>query len=100
MTLFPLHAFGARYDLPAPLYLFLVGAGAVVFISFFLVLRRPRARPPAAGGDVPPVPHVPSWPGWLMFVVAVVLIVGGLFGTQSTPDNTIVTVFWLVFWIA
>ncbi|HEV2012360.1 MAG TPA: hypothetical protein VGR77_00525 [Candidatus Dormibacteraeota bacterium] len=100
MILVPLHAFGARYDLPAPLYLFLIGAGAVVFISFLLVLRRPVARQQPAGEDVPPVPHVPSAPGWLMVVLAVVMILGGLFGTQSTPDNIVVTAFWLVFWIA
>jgi hypothetical protein len=98
--MFPLHAFGARYDLPAPLYLFLIGAGAVVFVSFLLVLRRRVTRKLLVGDDVPPVPHVPSWPGWLMFLVAVVMIFGGLFGTQSTPDNIVVTAFWLVFWIA
>ena len=96
----PLHAFGARYDLPAPLYLFLIGAGAVVFASFLLVLRRPVARQQPMGDDVPPVPHVPSWPGLLMFLVAAAMILGGLFGTQSTPDNIVVTAFWLVFWIA
>src|ERR1700682_5334438 len=100
MDLAPLHAFGARYDLPAPLYLFLIGAGAVVFLSFLLVLRRPVTRQQPAGDDVPPVPQVPSWLGWLMFVVAAALILGGLFGTQSTPDNVTVTAFWLVFWIA
>lgn len=100
MILVPLHAFGARYDLPAPLYLFLIGAGAVVFISFLLVLQRPVARQQPVGDDVPPVPRVPSWPGWLMFVAAVGMILGGLFGTQSTPDNIVVTAFWLVFWIA
>src|SRR6266550_7014092 len=100
VRLFPLHAFGARYDLPAPLYLFLIGAGAVVFISFLLVLRRPVARVRPTGDDVPPVPHVPSWPGWLLFVIAVFMILGGLFGTQSTPDNIVVTAFWLAFWIA
>ena len=100
IALLPLHAFGARYDLPAPLYLFLIGAGAVVFISFLLVLQRPVTRAQPAGDDVPPVPKVPSWPGWVMFVVAIVMILGGLFGTQSTPDNIVVTAFWLVFWIA
>jgi hypothetical protein len=100
MILVPLHAFGARYDLPAPLYLFLIGAGAVVFISFLLVLQRPVARQQPVGEDVPPVPQVPSGPAWLMFVVAIIMILGGLFGTQSTPDNIVVTAFWLVFWIA
>src|SRR3989475_5462735 len=100
VSLFPLHAFGARYDLPAPLYFFLIGAGAVVFVSFLLVLRRPVARVRPTGDDVPPVPQVASWPGWLLFLMAVVMFLGGLFGTQSTPDNIVVTAFWLVFWIA
>src|SRR5436305_12417978 len=96
----PLHAFGARYDLRAPLYLFLIGAGAVVFVSFLLVLRRPVTRKEPAGDDIPSVPQAASWRGWLMVVAAVVRIVGGLVGTQSTPDNIVVTAFWLVFWIA
>jgi len=96
----PLHAFGTRYDLPAPLYLFLMGAGAVVFISFLLVLQRPVVRVRPEGDDVPPVPHTPSWPGWLMVLVSLILIGGGLFGSQSTPDNVVVTAVWLVFWIA
>src|SRR2546421_1077483 len=100
VNLFPLHAFGARYDLPAPLYLFLIGAGAVVFVSFLLVLRRPVTRVRPTGDDVPPVPQVSGWPGWLLFVIAVFVILGGLFGTQSTPDNIVVTAFWLAFWIA
>jgi hypothetical protein len=100
MNLMPLHAFGTRYDLPAPLYLFLIGAGAVVFISFLLVLQRPVVRVRPGGEDVPPVPHTPSWPGWLMVLVSLILIAGGLFGSQSTPDNVVVTAVWLVFWIA
>jgi hypothetical protein len=35
-----------------------------------------------------------------MVLLALVLIFGGLYGSQSTPDNIIVTAFWLVFWIA
>jgi len=100
MSLTRLHAFGARYDLPAPLYLFLLGAGAVVFVSFLLVLQRPVGRDLPAGDDVPPIRDVPTWPGWLMLVLSLVLIAAGLFGTQSTPDSILPTAFWLVFWIA
>ena len=100
IALLPLHAFGTRYELPAPLYLFLIGAGAVVFVSFLLVLRRPVSRQVSRGEDVPPVPRTTSWPGWLMFVVSIILILGGIAGTQSTPDNIVPTAFWLVFWIA
>ena len=41
------HAFGQRYDLPAPLWMYLSGAGAAVALSFFvmiLTLRRPVPR--------------------------------------------------------
>jgi hypothetical protein len=100
MMLAPLHAFGARYDLPAPLYLFLIGAGAVVFVSFLLVLRRPVVRVQPTGEDLPAVPRTPSWPGWLMVLLSLLLVFGGLTGSQSTPDNIVVTAFWLVFWIA
>lgn len=95
-----LHAFGARYDLPAPLYLFLLGAGAVVFISFLLVLRQPVGRQEPVGDDVAPVRAVPSWPGWVIVALSVLLIAAGLFGTQSTPDSVLPTAFWLLFWIA
>ncbi|MDQ6883082.1 MAG: hypothetical protein M3077_02420 [Candidatus Dormibacteraeota bacterium] len=100
MSVVLLHAFGARYDLPAPLYLFLLGAGAVVFLSFLLVLRQPVGRQEPAGEDVPPVRRTPSWPGWLMVAISTLLIAAGLFGTQSTPDSLLPTAFWLVFWIA
>ena len=100
MTFMPLHAFGARYDLPAPLYLFLLGAGAVVFVSFLLVLQRPVGRREPVGDDVPPVAAVASWPGWVLVVLSILLIAAGLFGTQSTPDSILPTAFWLVFWIA
>ena len=95
-----LHAFGARYDLPAPLYLFLLGAGAVVFASFLLVLQRPVRRDQAAGDDMPVVPRAPNWAGWVMVAISALLIFAGLFGTQSTPDSLLPTAFWLVFWIA
>jgi len=100
LTLVPLHAFGTRYDLPAPLYLFLLGAGAVVFASFLLVLRRPINREVAAGADVPAPPVTRMWPQAAALVVGLLLVAAGLFGSQSVPDNIVPTMFWLVFWIA
>lgn len=96
----PLHAFGARYDLPAPLYLFLIGAGAVVFASFLLVLRQPVKRDVATGEDVPSPPAVPASGQALAALLGLLLAAAGLFGSQSIPDNILPTAFWLVFWIA
>ena len=96
-----LHAFGTRYDLPAPLYLYLVGAGAVVFATFLFVLSRPVPRAaPSPAEDLPPPPKTPAWPGWGMLVLGALLALAGLFGSQSVPDNVLPTAFWLVFWIA
>lgn len=95
-----LHAFGTRYDLPAPLYLFLLGAGTVVFVSFLLVLRRPIKRQVAGGEDVPASPVTPVGPQVATLIVALLLAAAGLFGSQSIPDNILPTMFWLVFWIA
>jgi hypothetical protein len=100
LSLVPLHAFGTRYDLPAPLYLFLLGAGAVVFASFLLVLRRPVKQQVASGEDVPAPPLTPMWPQVAALVIGVLLAAAGLFGSQSVPDNILPTMFWLVFWIA
>jgi hypothetical protein len=96
-----LHAFGARYDLPAPLYLYLLGAGAVVFATFLFVLSRPVSRRPLpVGDDLPPEPRTPAWPGWVLVVVGLFLALAGIVGAQSVPDNILPTAFWLVFWIA
>jgi hypothetical protein len=95
-----LHAFGARYDLPAPLWLFLLGAGAVVFVSFLLVLQRPVAQQRPSGIDVPEPPRGPAWPQRIALVVGLLLAAAGVFGSQSIPDNILPTAFWLVLWIA
>ena len=39
------HAFGARYDLPLPLELYLVGAGSAVALSFVIAAFVFRVRP-------------------------------------------------------
>src|SRR2546425_9960680 len=96
----PLPAFGARYDLPAPLYLFLIGAGAVVFASFRLVLRQPVKRQVVSGEDVPAPPAGPVPGQTPPLGVGLLLAAAGLFGSQSIPDNILPTMFWLVFWIA
>jgi len=94
-----LHAFGTRYDLPGPLVAYLAGAGAVVLLSFLLVLRRPAAPAEPGADDLPPVPRTPAWPGWLVFALSTILIIGGLAGSQTVAENILPTAFWLLFWI-
>jgi hypothetical protein len=101
------HAFGARYELPIPLYLFVVGGAAVVLASFALVVPRGAGRPhgrPAEGGDGPRDGSAlrglhPVW-GTLATLWLAVLVWGGLVGSQEPAENIVVTWFWLVVWIA
>jgi hypothetical protein len=97
------HAFGKRYDLPVPLWLFVVGGAAVVFASFLLVLPtavRPATETGSAVSDalsprrVAPVRMVVAW---LLFAA---LAVGGWIGSQAVAENIVTTAFWLVVWIA
>jgi hypothetical protein len=96
------HAFGKRYDLPVPLYLFVLGGAAVVFVSFLVVLptqvaltgggttladRSGRNRPRISGGAV-------------VLVGLAGLILAGLIGSQEVPENIVPTAFWLIVWIA
>lgn len=96
------HAFGKRYDLPVPLWLFVLGGAAVVFVTFLLVL--PRSVPVEGG-----ISALPDRPGrrYLSLALSVVmnlllllLIVAGFIGSQEVAENIVPTAFWLVIWIA
>lgn len=100
-TLVPFgHAFGERYELPLPLWLFVVGGAAVVLLSFLLVLRRTSAPLPVEG---PPdvVPLGPAHPvaGALAVLVTVAVAVTGVAGFQETSENIAPIFFWLLLWI-
>ena len=97
------HAFGKRYDLPVPLWLFVVGGAAVVFVSFLVVLPtvvRPLTAtgPPLHDGTAlrRPAP-VRSVIAWLLIVA---LAVVGWIGSQALAENILPTAFWLLIWIA
>lgn len=115
LTLLPVaeaaaHAFGARYDLPLPLPLWLFAAGLIVafsFLVFALVLRRG-----AAGASYPrldllrlPLTRPLAHPLFLavLRVVSVsafvVLIAAGQFGTQNPYRNLAPAFVWIVWWV-
>src|SRR5690349_14010585 len=96
------HAFGARYDLPIPLLLFVLGGAAVVVLSFLLVLPRAvaerDAEQPAPDGAYQRDPS-PVW-GVITIVLLALLIVCGVAGSQEVPENLVPTAVWLILWIA
>jgi hypothetical protein len=94
------HAFGKRYDLPIPLYLFVLGGAVVVFVSFLLVIGRTGRTQHV---ETPDVPFRKRWNPVLTplsFVVLIGAIACGLLGNQDVPENIVPTFFWLVVWIA
>ena len=97
------HAFGKRYDLPVPLWLFVIGGAAVVFASFLVVLptavRPATVTGPSVGDGVSPrrVAPVRMVLAWLLFAA---LAVGGWIGSQAVAENLVTTAFWLLVWIA
>jgi hypothetical protein len=97
------HAFGKRYDLPVPLWLFVFGGALVVFLSFLLVL--PRAVAPATGGEARLLDRIelrsPAPVRWVIAgLIAVGLMVCGWIGSQSVAENIVPTFFWLAVWVA
>lgn len=95
------HAFGKRYDLPGPLWLYVVGGAVVVFVSFLLVLPT-RVRAPAQGPALRDgialraAAPVRMALAWLLFIA---LAVGGWIGSQALAENILATAFWLLVWI-
>ncbi len=100
------HAFGGRYDLPLPLWLYLVGAGASVALSFVLAawFSRPAPPPPDDDPAVAGDRDIRRRPPLLLEVLAVaafvLLLVAGFVGNQDDPfANVLPVVVWILWWI-
>jgi hypothetical protein len=112
------HAFGKRYDLPIPLYLFVIGGALVVIASFLLVVPRGGGRTETdtetdthtdtddareATVDGAHLRGLSVWTvlwGVLATLWLAFLTWGGFAGSQEAAENIIVTWLWLVVWIA
>ena len=104
------HGFGIRYDLPVPLFLYLVAAGAVVVLSFVLVAvfvkagegerdypRFPLDRIPVVGALAKgPLPRLVG--GTIGVLVLLAIIVSGLFGAPDATGNPAEYLLWIYFW--
>ncbi|KLK90003.1 hypothetical protein AA309_28070 [Microvirga vignae] len=98
------HGLGARYDLPLPLWLYLLGAGAAVVASFaFLTLFRTSARPIK---DRPLVFTSGRFPRWLVVVLQglslglfLLIVAAGLLGNQNPFKNIAPVFVWVIWWV-
>jgi hypothetical protein len=110
MTHILLHGFGQRFDLQAPLVLYLVAACGVVFLSFVLVVlfigegtgdetvRYPRR----AVGWLTAAGRSP-WPravgGAIGVLSLLIVIVCGFFGSGVAFNNPAEYIVWIYFWV-
>ncbi|MFN2540203.1 MAG: hypothetical protein ABR549_18900 [Mycobacteriales bacterium] len=95
------HTFGERYELPIPLYLFVISGVTVVLLSFLLVLRRDTAVPAAVeADDVIPATDLNPVAALVSVVLLLAIAAVGLTGTQEVSDNLAPMVFWILLWIA
>ncbi|MGH6947109.1 MAG: hypothetical protein ACREDZ_07250, partial [Kiloniellales bacterium] len=104
------HAFGARYDLPIPLGLWLAGAGAVVALSFAILAvfataqRRSDAGPRFELTGLP-VLRALTHPAILFLLrlfsalLLLLIVAAGLFGSQDSIANIATVLVWVVWWV-
>jgi len=99
--IFPSHAFGARYDLPIPLLLFIVGGVAVVLLSFLLVRLRAVGADDANTRFPDRVPDAATNGPVAVASLGALLLLAlcGLLGSNTVAENILPTAFWLIVWI-
>jgi hypothetical protein len=104
-----LHAFGPRYDLPAPLLYYVIAGGGVVLISFvFVVLfagdqvgAKALQYPRRAVAFLLPVARSP-WPravgGTIGVLALITIVITGFFGSPNGALNPAEYLTWIYFW--
>ena len=104
------HAFGARYDLPVPLSLYLIGAGATVALSFVVATVFVRGGTGAPDRFRFNLLHDRGFrmitaPGvrWAIKLASaalfIVIIAAGLIGDQDPYQNLAPTMVWIIWWV-
>lgn len=99
------HAFGERFDLPAPLGYFVAGASAAVGLSFVVAamfIRRGARNAQAAGAVVRPgaVLTVMRVACRLTAVLLLAMVlIAGFFGSRNPEMNLAPILIWIVWWV-
>ncbi|PZC51250.1 MAG: hypothetical protein DK304_000125 [Chloroflexi bacterium] len=105
------HGFGERYDLPVPLSIYLIGAGAAVGLSFLLIAYFLRNSKPSGSYTTVDIYH--KRVGWFLknrvihtlvkgfaLLAFILTIASGLIGDQGPIKNLAPTMVWIIFWVA
>ena len=104
------HGFGARYDLPIPLSLYLTGAGLTVALSFVMLAVFMRSAPASdaywrfnltrtAWGRLLGALGVLLACRALAVALFLLLMAAGFFGVQSPLKNIAPVMIWAIWWV-
>lgn len=103
------HAFGARYELPVPVWLFVVGGAVTVTVTFLLVGVFVRTGPERYAGARMAVPGPVAcalrhpWTVGIAKIAAVLLLLlvlaAGVLGHQDPNKNPMPTFVWVIWWV-
>lgn len=98
------HAFDERYDLPAPLSYFIIGASAAVALSFLIAVLFVRESVSSAARSRtvnlgPLLPLLRRAGGVLSLSVFALAIFAGLYGTSDPLMNITPTLVWVLWWV-
>jgi hypothetical protein len=103
------HAFGARYELPVPVWLFVVGGAVTVTLTFVLVALFVRTGPEryANARLALPAPVDCALRHPLMVGIAkiaavallMLVILAGIVGDQNPNKNIVPTFVWVIWWV-
>ena len=103
------HAFAQRYDLPIPLWLYLLAAGLTVFVSFFVIVIFVTKHEKNDGpiielldngvGRVFVNPYFLSLLRFSSVMFFLLAISAGLFGVQNIEKNLLPSTVWVIWWV-
>jgi hypothetical protein len=96
------HAFGQRYELPIPLFLFVLGGAGIVLLSFLLVLQKKVKKASKSATNQVETPYlapISKYGTTAGFIILTFIVWAGLTGNQEIAENIVPTFFWLILWI-
>lgn len=98
------HAFAQRYDLPLPLWYYVVGAGAAVALSFVVAIIAGSESKPARFLAIPLPQRIVDGTqralGTFAIASFILLLAAGLFGSRQDWDSNLLPVsVWVIWWV-
>lgn len=93
------HGLNVRYELPIPLYLYLIASAFIIFITLifskFFINNFLKAETIISERHL----YKNKWIGKIFFIILLLLILIGFYGDQGPLNNLINVLIWVWFWV-